>query len=145
MYLLDTDTLSNYLKEGRNNAALTTRIVSQPRDSIFISIVTVEEILAGILSEINKARGKPRNPQRLMRWHDFLQRMLDALTRFQTLPFNEAAEQAFQSIPPPLRRLHSRDCHFAAIALANRSVVITANIRHFQSTPSLECEDWTVL
>ena len=44
MYLLDTSVVSNFLDERRYYPQLTTRILSQPPEQIFISIITVAEL-----------------------------------------------------------------------------------------------------
>lgn len=52
MYLLDTSVVSNFLDERRYYPQLTARILSQPPEHIFISIITVEEILRGALASV---------------------------------------------------------------------------------------------
>ena len=59
MYLLDTSVVSNFLDERRYYPQLTARILNQPPEQIFISIITVEEILQGALASIQKAKRKP--------------------------------------------------------------------------------------
>jgi tRNA(fMet)-specific endonuclease VapC len=52
MYLLDTNTVSNFLDQQRHSPQLTQKILSTPPEHIFISIITVEEILRGALAAI---------------------------------------------------------------------------------------------
>ena len=59
MYLLDTSIVSNFLDERRYYPQLTEKILSKPPELIFISVITVEEILQGALAVINKAKRKP--------------------------------------------------------------------------------------
>ena len=56
MYLLDTSVVSNFLDERRYYPQLTTKILSQPPEQIFISIITVEEILQGALASVQKVK-----------------------------------------------------------------------------------------
>ena len=58
MYLLDTSVVSNFLDERRYYPQLTARILSQPPEQIFISIITVEEILQGALASVQKVKRK---------------------------------------------------------------------------------------
>ena len=58
MYLLDTSVVSNFLDERRYYPQLTARILSQPPEQIFISIITIEEILQGALASVQKAKRK---------------------------------------------------------------------------------------
>lgn len=44
MYLLDTDTVSNYLDKRRGNEKLRQQIEQASPETIWISIITVEEI-----------------------------------------------------------------------------------------------------
>ena len=53
MYLLDTDTISNYLDKRRGNEKLRQKIEQMPPETIWISIITVEEIIRGILNLLN--------------------------------------------------------------------------------------------
>lgn len=53
MYLLDADTLERVF---RGDTSVTERIARTPKDQISVSTLTAEEMLAGTLSEINKAR-----------------------------------------------------------------------------------------
>ncbi|MBE9045763.1 hypothetical protein IQ255_15335 [Pleurocapsales cyanobacterium LEGE 10410] len=59
MYLLDTSVVSNFLDERRYYPQLTARILSKPPEQIFISIITVEEILQGALASVQKVKRKP--------------------------------------------------------------------------------------
>jgi predicted nucleic acid-binding protein len=58
MYLLDTSVVSNFLDERRYYPQLTARILSQRPEQIFISIITVEEILQGALASVQKVKRK---------------------------------------------------------------------------------------
>ena len=58
MYLLDTSIVSNFIDERRYFPQLTQRILSNPPEQIFISVITVEEILQGALAAIQKAKRK---------------------------------------------------------------------------------------
>ncbi len=58
MYILDTSIVSNYLDRRRNFSQLVEQILSTPPEQIFISIITVEEIIQGALASIQKMRQK---------------------------------------------------------------------------------------
>jgi tRNA(fMet)-specific endonuclease VapC len=58
------------------------------------------------------------------------------------LPYDEAAETILRRLTPEVRRIGSRDCKIAAIALANGYVVVTRNARHFSQVPGLQIESW---
>jgi predicted nucleic acid-binding protein len=55
VYLLDTDSLSNLLDRRRHHPRLQARFLATPADQLWISIVSVEEILRGALDGIRQA------------------------------------------------------------------------------------------
>lgn len=139
MYLLDTDTLSNALGSNRSYDKLRRRMVAEPPESIFISVITLEEQLRGALSQIHKERNSPRLP----RQYALLEELFRDLHRFNLLPYDQAAAEVFQQIPTNLRQHHSQDCRIAAIALSRGMIVVTRNQRHFEKIPGIQLEDWT--
>lgn len=50
MYLLDTDSVSNCLDKRRGNERLRQRVEQASPNTIWISIITFEEIIRGILN-----------------------------------------------------------------------------------------------
>lgn len=143
-YLLDTDTVSNYLDKRRGNEPLRQRIEQADPETIWISIITFEEIMRGMLSLLNQARKHPRNTIKLIETYELLQSLVQDLSRFQHLPYDTTAEAKYQDIPPAVRQQHPLDCHIAAIALANNCTVVTRNTRHFSKIPGLSIEDWSI-
>ena len=131
MYLLDTDTVSNYLDKRRGQAALRDRVAAEPPQNIWISIVTVEEIVQGVLGLLHKARSHPRNADKIILFSGLLESTLRDLMAFQILPYDRSAEASFGAIPAHIRRRHSQDCHIAAIAISQGFTVVTSNTRHF--------------
>lgn len=144
MYLLDTDAVSNYLDKRRGNELLRKRIEQTPPETIWISIVTFEEIIRGILNLLNQARKHPRNAVKIVEYYRVLQNLAQDLNYFQILPYDTAAETKYQTIPAAVRQQHSQDSHIAAIALAHDFTVITLNTRHFSKIPDLRTEDWSL-
>ncbi len=143
MYLLDTDTVSNYLDKRRGNEQLRQRIEQASPETIWISIITFEEIIRGILSLLNQARKHPRNAVKVVEYYRLLQSLAQDLGSFQILPYDTAAEAKYRDIPPAVRQQHPQDSHIAAIALAHDLTLITLNTRHFSKIPDLRTEDWS--
>jgi tRNA(fMet)-specific endonuclease VapC len=144
VYLLDTDAVSNYLDKRRGNEQLCRRIAQKSPETIWISIVTFEEIMRGLLSLLNQARKHPRNAAKIVDYYRLLQSLAKDLGSFQILPYDVAAETKYQDIPAAVRQQHPQDSHIAAIALANDVTMVTLNIRHFSKIPDLRTEDWSV-
>ena len=95
MYLLDTSVVSNFLGERRYYPPLTSRILNQPPELIFISIITVEEILQGALAAIQKVKQKSS----IIQAYQYFEDLFAALHRFQILPYTTEAENIYQSLP----------------------------------------------
>ena len=144
MYLLDTDTVSNYLDRRRGNKRLRQRIEQEAPETIWISIITFEEIMKGVLNLLNQARKHPRNAVKIVAYYRLLQNLANDLGYFQILPYDTDAEVKYQDIPAAVRQQHPQDSHIAAIALANDFTLITSNTRHFSKIPGLRTEDWSV-
>ena len=139
MYLLDTSVVSNFLDERRYYPQLTTKILSQPPEQIFISIITVEEILQGALASVQKAKRKPS----VTKAYQYFDDLFSALHRFQILSYTPEAKDIYQSLPAKIKRIGTQDCRIAAIALANNFTVISVNVNDFVSIGLTKVEDWT--
>lgn len=139
MYLIDTSIVSNFLDERRFYPQLTAKILNQPPESIFISIITVEEILQGALASIQKAKRKPS----VVAAYQYLEELSSALNKFQILSYTASAELIYQSLPPKIKRIGTQDCRIAAIAKANKFTVVTVNVNDFVAIGLADVEDWT--
>lgn len=142
-YILDSDSASNYIDTRRTHPALRKRILGLPPETMFITVITVEEVLSGLLAAVQLARKNRNNPAFLFLAYDQLSNFASNLLRFQILGYDEAAEDAFQKIPENIRKRRPQDCRIAAIALARGYIVVTSNLRDFAGIPGLSCEDWT--
>ena len=139
MYLLDTSVVSNFLDERRYYPQLTARILSQPSQHIFISIITVEEILQGALASVQKAKRKSS----VIKAYKYFEDLFAALHQFQILSYTSEAESIYQSLPAKTKRIGTQDCRIAAIARANKFTMVTVNVNDFISIGLTDVEDWT--
>ncbi|MEM7593301.1 MAG: type II toxin-antitoxin system VapC family toxin [Cyanobacteria bacterium P01_A01_bin.83] len=139
MYLLDTSVVSNFLDEKRYYPQLTARILSQPPEQIFISIITVEEILTGALASVQKAKRKSS----VTKAYQYFEELFSAIHRFQILPYTSESEATYQSLPAKIKRIGTQDCRIAAIASAKSFTIITVNVNDFVSIGLTNVEDWT--
>ncbi len=138
MYVLDTDTYSNFL---RGNEPIKRRISQAPVGSVYLCAITPEEMLRGRLDYINHLR--TRKNAGLPLAYDLLLDLVRELNRIPILRYDADADKIFQAWPASIKRVGSQDCRIAATALANDFIVVTANIAHF-SKISVNCEDWSV-
>ena len=139
MYLLDTSVLSNFLDERRFYPQLTTKILSQPPELIFISVITVEEILRGALASVNKAKRQSS----VVIAYQYFDTLFSALNQFQILPYNTKAESIYQSLDAKIKRIGTQDCRISAIAAAYNLTIITVNVSDFSRIGLVDVEDWT--
>jgi tRNA(fMet)-specific endonuclease VapC len=140
VYVLDTDTVSNFLDARRQNPMLRTQILGHRPEHLWISVVTVEELLRGALNRVRDAQTGRRSPAGA---HQLLIGLLNDLGRFRILPYTADAERIYQSMPSDVRRRGPNDCRIAASARAVGYAVVTANASHFAAIPGLNVEDWT--
>lgn len=138
MYLLDTDTVSNFLR-GHDRTAQ--RVLATPAERIHITVVTVEELVRGRLDTIHRCRS---DAVRLPAAYDGLERLLQDLRKFNVRSYSPAAEARFRTFPAAVTRAGSQDCRIAAVAIEAGLTVVTCNFRHFQRIPGVQCVDWSV-
>lgn len=142
MYVLDTDTASNYLDRRRQYPALRERILKEDPGRLFVSIITIEELFRGATGYLNTVR--TRNPRSLLAAYAQLQDLAEQLPRFNILAYDQAAEAAFQHIPAQVRRHHPQDCRIAATAIPRQFLIVTRNQQDFAGIPGVRTEDWTL-
>jgi tRNA(fMet)-specific endonuclease VapC len=140
VYLLDTNIVSNFLDRRRNNLTLTRKILSQPPENLFISIITIEEIMRGELGAVNHVRHKPSVVNVYRGFED----LFDALHRFQIVSYTSQVEQIYRSMTLQQKRVGTQDCRIAATAIALDYTVITANTSDFHKIGGVKVEDWTI-
>src|SRR5438128_116100 len=102
-------------------------MLSQPSTHLWISVVTLDEMLRGQLTVVHKYRNTPCAVQE----YAGLERLLTDMLRFNRLPYDEAADQIFRQIPSAVRQHHPNDCRIASIAISRGFVVVTRNLRHY--------------
>lgn len=138
MYILDTDTYSNFL---RGHGPIRQHAARAPRGSVYICAVTPEEMLRGRLDFINHARS--RKDARLPLAYDLLLDLVRDLNRASILRYDDEADKIFQALPAAIKRAGSQDCRIAAVAQINNFTVVTANVSHFSKITD-QYQDWSV-
>ena len=129
-YLLDSNTCIRHL--NRRSPEIIDRLALLPPDEIAVCSVVKAELFAGAQ--------KSQHPIRT------LQRQLEFLDQFVSLPFDDAAAHEFGRIRAILESagtpIGPYDLQIAAIALVYGLIVITHNVREFGRVPGLPIEDW---
>jgi tRNA(fMet)-specific endonuclease VapC len=98
----------------RNHVNVVPRIAFVPPDSVFVTIITIEEQLRGRLAVISKISNKP---EKFGIAYDYL---FDSLSDFHRLN---------------LLRFDSQDLKIASIAISQQSTLLTRNYRDFVQVP----------
>lgn len=132
MYLFDTDTISGILKKDPP-VALVKRLARVPSEHQFTSTINIGELVYGAYKSDRPAY--------------FLKKLnKELLPNVNTLPFDEEAAFVYGKLRADMERkgtpISEPDLRIAAIALSNRFVVVTGNVRHFSKIPRLRIENW---
>jgi tRNA(fMet)-specific endonuclease VapC len=132
-YLPDTDVAIELLR-GRN-VHVAEQLASRNRDAIFLSTVTVAELMFGAL--------RSRRPQESV----VICRQFCAA--FQLVELGQDAGERSGAIRADLEgrgeRIGAYDMLIAGIALAHGHVVATHNVREFGCVAGLQIEDWAAI
>ncbi len=139
-YLFDTDHISILQRQtGPEYAALIYQIADHAIDEISFSIVSFHEQVLGAHAFLSRAR----NPRDVVRGYRLLDEIIRGFSAAAILPFDDAASDVFDDLISRRVRVATMDLRIAAIALANKAVLLTRNVRDFGKVPGLTTEDWT--
>jgi tRNA(fMet)-specific endonuclease VapC len=140
VYLLDTNIVSTLLDQRRSNQFLAHTTLKQPSDRLFISIITVEEMMRGELGGIHRLRHRPN----VVTVYRAFEGLFEALHRFQIVSYTTEIEQIYQSMSWEQKRVGTQDCRIAATAMSHGFTVVTANTSDFYKIGGVAVEDWTI-
>lgn len=139
MYVLDTDTYSQFL---RGQEQITRRVLQTPPSALYLCAITPEELLRGRLDAINQARSQ--KSLFISAAYDYLLDLIKELNKVQILRYSQDAEKLFQSWPTALKRAGSQDCRIAAVAAVHGFVVVTCNTADFSRIAQVNYENWSL-
>jgi tRNA(fMet)-specific endonuclease VapC len=137
LYILDSDHLSLH---QRGHEPLRFHLLSVPPDQVFISIISVEELIRGRLAQVHRAKGSEDR----VRAYYWLSQTLDFLCGFNILRYDSRSEAHFQHLLSKKIRIGIQDLKIASIALGNNAILITRNRGDFDRIPTLRIEDWSI-
>jgi tRNA(fMet)-specific endonuclease VapC len=132
MYLLDTNILSELIKK-RPNQPFLSKLQSKPPQSLYTSSICVFELRFG-----SALRGDFNTF-----WHKITENIL---SRIFILPFGEKeayiAGDIFARLQKEGKKIGVEDLFIAATAISNKSILVTANTRHYSRIKGLKIENW---
>ncbi len=130
--LLDTDTLSEFMK-GRNPSIVQTgQIYLQQHGRFTFSVVTVYEILRGL-----------RAKRAFNQMSIFLRLCRRSLVLPVTIRIAKRAADIHDDLRQKGQLISDADIFIAATAMEHGLVLVTNNLSHFQHIPSLSVTSWT--
>lgn len=136
LYVLDTDTLS-LLQRGHD--AVQRKVAAVSWSDLATTIITVEEQLTGWTAALRKAK----EAEDIARIYARFTATVEALSGLRILSFTEEAIRRYDELITLKLNVAKMDLRIAAIALEQRAILITRNVRDFQRIPGLTFEDWT--
>jgi len=142
VYLLDTNVLSYLFRGTAGYEALFQRVREADPTTLFVSVISVEEMMQGALAtiRIEQAKGGTKGYQRL-------RKLMEFLTSFSLVDYSDTEDSLFRALPASVRRRGRGDCQIATTAVCHNLTVVTCNIQHFAdiaaSLPTLTFEDWS--
>ena len=128
MIVLDTNVVSEPLRRSPD-AIVVEWIDAQPLETLFLSVVTVAELRAGVAI---LPKGKRQSSL-----HENLETKVLPLFAGRVLPFDLASTRTYAEVIAAARRdgvaIATADGYIAAIASANRMQVATRDVRPFEA------------
>jgi predicted nucleic acid-binding protein len=140
VYILDTNVLRAIFQHKGQQPHLETRIKQTPYEDLYISIVSVEEVLRGTLELFRNHEKKGL----LANAYAFIDGLLMDLDQFQILSFNLEADEIYKRMSSEAKRHGRGDCRIAASAIAHGYTVVTRNEEDFRSIGA-NFENWFVV
>jgi predicted nucleic acid-binding protein len=124
-YILDSDILIYFLKGDKD---IIEKVLSLPKDDLYITIVNYTELLYGIYNSNKVTQNK--------------EKILPFLEKFKLLQFDKSSSKIFAKLKAKLKKqgniIADMDLMIASIAISNKAILFTNNLKHFKRIESLK-------
>jgi tRNA(fMet)-specific endonuclease VapC len=138
-YIMDTDHLSLYERAHPKVCARIIRTRQQSSDTLFTTVVSLEEQYAGRIAQIRKAT----TPQTLVEAYDKLKQIFALFSDLDILEYDLKADEYFRELRKAGIRIGTLDLRIAAITLAYGGILLSRNLKDFEKVPGLTIQDWS--
>jgi tRNA(fMet)-specific endonuclease VapC len=138
MIFLDSDHVSVLadMRDGLHHRFVE-RLVAV-REPVAIPVVVLEEHLRGWLGKIRRVD----EPLNLVAPYGRLVQLLSFFYEWEIANWTTDAAKVFTKLRNEKVRIGTQDLRIASIALSEKALLLTANLRDFQQVPGLLVEDW---
>lgn len=126
----------------RGHDQIAARVLKTSPNLIWVSSITVEEMLKGSINVINSERSRPKVGIGVA--HIRLVNLVKALAKFNLLPYDDNSEVVFKGFTAREKRVGTQDCRIAAIAISQNFTVVTCNRKDFSQISRVKFEDWSI-
>src|SRR6266446_3556225 len=136
--ILDTDHLSILQQEDQPSYnRLRARLAEHPEEPIAVTIISFQEQIQGWMAYLNQAR----TASGIILAYEKLVGVLRYFSKATVIPFNQAAQVELERLRKQGVRIGTLDLRIASIALAERCVLVSGNLKDFRKVPGLNVED----
>ena len=130
MYLLDTNIVSYWMRGDKN---IINEIKNHKPSELSICTITLAEIYCGIEKSPVKKKERRNKIERIY-------------SQLEIFPFDELSARKYSIIRTQLEKdglvISERDLQISSIAMANRLIVVTHNVKDLKRIEKLNVEDW---
>ena len=136
LHILDTD-IASLFREG--HPEVTRRVLAHPPSELAVTVITVEEMLAGWFQKLRQKN----TPERLEAIYGQMTRTVVYLGRFNVLSYTVATHTRYLQLDAMKLNVRPFDLRIAAMAVEANGTIVTRNRRDFERVPGLIVEDWS--
>ena len=140
MIILDTDCLSLLERQtGEAYLRLQKKLDEFPSDEIVTTIITYEEQMRGWMSYLARMRSIDEQ----VFAYETLKQYFDYFKTLTIIEFDKNAAEIYKNLKLNKIRIGSMDLKIASIAIANKAILVSRNLKDFEQVPDLTVQDWT--
>lgn len=140
MIILDTDCLSLLERQtGEAYFRLQAKLDEFPSNEIVTTIITYEEQMRGWMSYLARMRSIDEQ----VFAYETLKQYFDYFKTLTIIEFDKTAAEIYKNLKSNKIRVGSMDLKIASIAIANKAILVSRNLKDFEQVPDLTVQDWT--